>query len=101
MKNILNITGISDVKNIHSIGARCIPKIMRSSYLELYLLKKEMERLEKEIFLLDKKRNSAGKQLESINKQIKKLKEEILGEQKNKSIDTVYSKPVKFISIKY
>ena len=52
MKQMFNISGIRYVKNIHSIGARCIPKVLRSSYLELYLHKKEMGRLEKEIFCI-------------------------------------------------
>ncbi|MFA5805918.1 MAG: hypothetical protein WC879_14875 [Melioribacteraceae bacterium] len=101
MKNMINVPGIKDVKNMHTIGARCIPKVLRSSYLELYLRKKEMERLEKEIFILDKKRNSANMQLESIGKQIRTLQKEILGEKKNRSIKTTPSKPVKLMSLKY
>jgi len=101
MKNMFNVPGIKDVKNMHSIGARCIPKVLRSSYLELYLCKKEMERLEKEIFFLDKKRNSANMQLESIGKQFRILQKEILDEQKNKSIKTTPSKQIKLMSLKY
>ncbi|MBU0661795.1 MAG: hypothetical protein ABH967_02550 [Patescibacteria group bacterium] len=82
MKKISNVLGIRNVKNMHTIGARCIPKILRSNYLELYLRNKEMERLEKEIFLLDKKRNSANIQLESISKQVRKLQKEIIDEKK-------------------
>jgi len=101
MKSILNVTGFRDVKNIHSINARSIPKIMRSSYLELYLLKKEMDRLEKEIFLLDKKRNNAGAQLEIIGKQVKKLHKEILAGQKRKSVKTSSAGQIRSIPIRY
>ncbi len=101
MEKNFNISRLRDVKSMHSIGARCIPKVLRSSYLELYLRKKEMIRLEKEIFILDKKRNSANMQLESIGKQIRKLQKEILDEQKNRSIKTTPSKPVKLMSLKY
>ncbi|MBU2507777.1 MAG: hypothetical protein KJ799_13800 [Bacteroidetes bacterium] len=101
MKKISNVLGIRNVKNMHTIGARCIPKILRSNYLELYLRNKEMERLEKEIFLLDKKRNSANIQLESISKQVRKLQKEIIDEKKNISIKTAPSKPVKLMSLKY
>lgn len=101
MKKNFNISRLRDVKSMHSIGARCIPKVLRSSYLDLYLCKKEMERLEKEIFILDKKRNSANIQLESINEQIRKLQKEILNEKKNRSIKTTPSKPIKLMSLKY
>ena len=101
MKNNFNIAGIRNVKNMHSIGARCIPKVLRSSYLELYLCKKEMGRLEKEIFILDKKRNSVNMQLESIGKQIRKLQKEIIDEQKNRSIKNTPSKSIKLMSVKY
>ena len=101
MKKISNVLGIRNVKDMHTIGARCIPKILRSNYLELYLRNKEMERLEKEIFLLDKKRNSANIQLESISKQVRKLQKEIIDEKKNISIKTAPSKPVKLMSLKY
>lgn len=101
MGKMFNVPGIRDVKNMHSLGARCIPNVLRSSYLELYLRKKEMERLEKEIFILDKKRNSANMQLESIGKQIRKLHKETLDERKNNSIKTTPSKPIKLMSLKY
>lgn len=101
MKKNFNISGLRDVKNMHSIGARCIPKVLRSSYLDLYLCKKDMERLENEIFMLDKKRNCVYMQLESANEQIKKLQNEIIDEQKNKSIKTTPSKSIKLMSLKY
>ena len=101
MKKMLNVPGIKDVKNMHSIGARCIPKVLRSSYLELYLRKKEMERLEKEIFILDKKRNSADVQLKGIGKQFIILQNEILNEQKNKPIKATSLKQIKLMPLKY
>ncbi len=101
MKKILNVPSIRDVKNIHSIGARCIPKVLRSCYLELYLHKKEAERLEKEIFVLNKRKSSIKIQLDSINKQIDKLQKEILGEQKPKSFNTSGPKVIKSMPIKY
>lgn len=101
MKIMMRVPGMGDVKNLHSIGARSIPKVLRSSHLELYLLKKEMERLEKEIFLLDKKRNSTGIQLDCVNRRINKLQKEIFNEPKNRSAKTVLPKFIKTMPIKY
>lgn len=76
MKGIQHIHSIRDVKSTHSAGAGSIPRIQRSGYLELYMLKREKDRLEKEVFALDKRRNAASRQLNSINKRIEKLQEE-------------------------
>ena len=70
MKGMLEIPSVRDIKSIHSAGARSIPKVQRSSYLELYMLKREKDRLEKEIFALDKRNNTANRQLSSISKPI-------------------------------
>jgi predicted nucleic acid-binding Zn-ribbon protein len=76
MKGIQHIYSIRDIKSIHSAGTRSIPRIQRSDYLKIYMLKREKDRLEKEIFALDKRRNAANRQLNSINKRIEKLQEE-------------------------
>lgn len=70
-----------DIKNTHTIGLSSIPKKQRSSYLELYMLKKENDRLEKEIFALEKRRKTACRQLDSVKEQIEKLREEISNEE--------------------
>ncbi|HCC24847.1 MAG TPA: hypothetical protein DEP85_04990, partial [Holosporales bacterium] len=76
MRGMLQIPDIRNIKSIHTIGARCIPKVQRSSYLELYMLRREKDRLEKEIFVLDKRVGAAKRQLNSINQRIEKLQEE-------------------------
>ena len=76
MKGILQVTGVREIKSIHSAGLRSIPKVQRSAYLELYMHQREKDRLAKEIFLLDKKRNTAKRLLNSIDKRIEKLQTE-------------------------
>ena len=77
MKSMSQLQTVSDIKGMHSIGARSIHKAMRSSYLELYVLDRERSRLGKERFSLDKRRNSAQTRLDSIAQRIEKLKKEI------------------------
>jgi vacuolar-type H+-ATPase subunit I/STV1 len=101
MKGIQQVIGVRDIKSIHSIGARSVPKAQRSAYMELYMHKKEKDRLEKQIFVLDKKRNTAQRLLDSINKRIEKLQTETHEEQKVKTYRNIPTKPLKTLSMQY
>ena len=101
MKGILQVPGVRDIKSIHSIGARSIPKVQRSGYLELYMLRREKDRLEKEIFASDKRTNTAKRQLDSISKRIEKLLKETHEGQKVKTYGSIPTKPLKTMAISY
>ena len=101
MKGTLQTPGVREIKSAHSVGARSIPKAQRSSYLELYVLGSEKNRLEKEIFALDKRRDVAKKRLDSACKRIKKLQKETHERQKIKTYRDVPTKPLKTMAINY
>ncbi len=101
MKGMLQMHGIRDVKSIHSIGARSIPKVQRSSYLELYMLKREKDRLDKELFALNKRRKTRDMQLNSIDKRIEKLQKEVYEEQDIKTYRSIPTRPLKTMAISY
>lgn len=102
MRSMSQLQTVSDIKGMHSIGARSIPKVMRSTYLELYVLDRERSRLEKEKFGLDKRRNCAQTRLDSVAQRMEKLKKEIEEETDVTAQRTVTSrKPLKRMSIKY
>lgn len=101
MKGILNIPGLGNIKSIHSAGARSIPKAQRSSYLELYMLRREKDRLEKEIFVLDKRTSTTKRQLDSVNKRIQNLQKETHKKLQIKTYRGVPTKPLKTMPIKY
>ncbi len=102
MKSMSQLQTVSDIKGMHSIGARSIPKAMRSSYLELYVLDRERARLEKEKVSLDKRRSSAQTRLESIAQRMGKLKKEIEeGTEVTTQRRATPRKPLKTMSIKY
>ena len=101
MKTILQTPGVRNIKSIHSVGARSIPKVQRSSYLELYMLEREKDRLEKEIYTLDKRRSTAKRQLDSINKRVEKLRKETHEKEKIKTYRNIPTKPLKTMAINY
>lgn len=101
MKGMLQILGVRDVKNMHSVDARSIPKVQRSSYLTLYMLRLEKDRLEKEVFMLNKRRSALDMQLDNIRKRIERLQKEVHEEEKIKNYKGIPSRPLKTISINY
>lgn len=101
MKGILQTQGIGNIKSIHSIGASSIPKVQRSSHLELYALGREKDRLEKEIYALNKRTSVAKRQLDSVYRRIKKLQKETHEEQKIKTHRSVPTRPLKTMAINY
>jgi hypothetical protein len=101
MKGMLQTPSARNIKSIHSIGARSIPKAQRSGYLELYILVSERNRLEKEIFALDKRRSTAKRQLNSVCKRIKKLQKETHEAQEIKTHRGAPTKPLRTMAINY
>ncbi|MBI4690601.1 MAG: hypothetical protein HY754_10100 [Nitrospirae bacterium] len=101
MRGIMQVLSNRDIKSIHSVGVRSIPKVQRSGYLELYMLRRERDRLDKEIVAIDKRRGSANRQLNSINKRIEKLQQETDREQKLGTHRNIPARPLKTVSIAY
>ena len=101
MRGRLQMSDIRSIKSIHTVGVRSIPKVQRSSYLDLYMLRREKDRLEKETFALDKRVGAAKRQLSSINQRIEKLQKETHEEQKIKTYRNIPTKPLKTLPIKY
>ena len=73
MKGVSEISGLQSIKSMHSGGKRAIPRTQSSAYLDLYMLRKEKDRLEKDIYILDKRKKDIQKKLDEVNKQMDKL----------------------------
>ena len=73
MKDVSEISGLRSIKSMHSSSKRSIPRVQSSTYLDLYTLRKEKDRLEKDIYILDKRKGESQKKLDHVNKQMDKL----------------------------
>lgn len=95
-------TSLRDIKSISSAGIRSIPKVQRSLYLDLYMLKREENKVEQAMIYLDKRRNSLRKQLQSIKQRVDRLQKEMPQEQQVvKSSKNIERRPLKRIAITY
>jgi hypothetical protein len=101
MKALHEIATIRNIRSMHSIGARSVPKAQRSPYLDLYTLKKEKDRLEKETSILEKKRKITGRLLSDVDKLIAGLQEEIRGEGEIKTVRHTKGNPLRTMPIRY
>ena len=86
---------------MHSIGARSVPKVQRSPYLDLYTLKREKDRLEKEVVVLEKKMRITGRLLGDVNKLIAALQEEIQEDGVIKTVRHTKTNALKTMPIRY
>ncbi|MFH1856382.1 MAG: hypothetical protein ABH836_04015 [Candidatus Omnitrophota bacterium] len=92
MRNVSCIQSVCDIKGIHFSSVRSIPKSMRSSSLELYVLEREVDRLGKEKAALDKRRNRVQDRLDHLTLRMGQL----FNEQKQKcGLDTKETTPLK------
>lgn len=71
---VSDISGLRNIRSMHSTGKRSIPRVAGTAYLDLYMLQKEKERLEKEDAILEKRKAAIQKRLEDIKKEIEILK---------------------------
>jgi len=101
-KGVQRVKGIRDIGSTLSVGVRSIPKTQRSMELELYMMKREKDRLEKEIFVLDKRKGAADRQLNGLTERIGKIqREEVCQKRTVKTHKDVPTMPLKKMAINY
>ena len=87
--------GVENIKTMKSRGLRSIPRSQNDSYLDLYMLNKEKERLEKELSHSGKRSERASKRLQAIGSRIEKLEKSSLPGDKDKAKEAVGNKAPK------
>lgn len=75
VRGVTELSGLREIRTLHSTKKRSIPRAQSSAYLDLYMLRKEKDRLEKEVYILDKRKKSMQKRLDEIDAEMKKLEE--------------------------
>ena len=75
MKDVNNLKGIHGARTMQSRKKRSIPRVQSSTYLDLYMLDKEKERLLKEDKKLSMRKDDIKRRLEEIEQETNKLQE--------------------------
>lgn len=72
-RGVTELSGLRDIRTMHSSRKRSIPRVQSSAYLDLYMLRKEKDRLEKEAYIIDKRKMNIQKRINEINAEMDKL----------------------------
>jgi len=75
MKDVNSLKGIHGARTMQSRKKRSIPRVQSSTYLDLYMLNKEKERLMKEDRKLSMRKDDIKRRLEEIEQETSKLQE--------------------------
>jgi hypothetical protein len=68
------LNGLTDIRTMCSSKKRLAPRVQDSTYLDLYVLHKEKDRLKKEAGMLDKRKDGILMRLGQINAEMDKLR---------------------------
>jgi len=74
-RGVSDISGLRNIRSMHSTGKRSLPKNQTSAYLDLYMLNKEKERLLKEDERLSMRKDTIKKRLEEMELEMNRLQE--------------------------
>lgn len=73
VRGATELSGLGEIRTMHSAKKRSIPRVQSSAYLDLYMLGKEKDRMEKEMFILEKRKTSLQKRLDEVAVEMNKL----------------------------
>lgn len=75
MRDVNSLPGLHKLRTMFSVKKRSIPRIQSSTYLDLYMLNKEKERLLKEDERLCRRKDAIKKRMEEIDLEMNKPQE--------------------------
>lgn len=75
-KNVTDLPGLHGIKTLRSSGKRSIPRgYQGSTFLELYMLAKERDRLEREHLIIEHRQKIIQRRLNEIGRESQQLNE--------------------------
>lgn len=75
MRNVNGLRGLRELRTMQSLNRSTVPRERSSTYLDLYILDRQKERLVKEEERLTARKKTIKKRLEEIDLQLSKVEE--------------------------
>jgi hypothetical protein len=75
VRGVMELKGLSETRTLQGSKKRSMPRAQNATYLDIFILGKERDRLEKEMIIIDKRKTSMQRRLDEIAVEIKKLEE--------------------------
>jgi len=103
VREATQLSGLRDIKTMCSSKKTILPGAQNSTYLDLYVLHKEKDRLMKEAGALDKRKNGILQRLREINAEMDELRKAKAGraERDIESPERASDKDWKTMPLKY
>jgi hypothetical protein len=73
IKGVLKLKGLRETRTLQGSKKRSMPRAPNATYLDIFILGKERDRLNKEMSILDKRKTSMRRRLDEINIEMKNL----------------------------
>ncbi len=73
MSGLTDVSGLRDIRSMRTTGQRSMPKLPGAELIDLYMLRKEKDRLEKEAAVLEKRSQAIQKRLKDVQWQMESL----------------------------
>lgn len=76
VRGVTELKGLSETRTLQGSKKRSMPRAQNATYLGIFILGKEKDRLEKAIIIIDKRKMSMQRRLDEIAVEMKKPEEE-------------------------
>jgi hypothetical protein len=75
IRGFLKLKGLRETRTLQGSKKRSMPRAQNATYLDIFILGKERDRLDKEMIIIDKRRTSMRRRLDEIAIEMKNLEE--------------------------
>ena len=75
VRGVTELKGLSEMRTLQGSKKRSMPRAQNATYLGIFILGKEKDRLEKAMIIIDKRKTSMQRRLDEIAVEMKKLEE--------------------------
>jgi hypothetical protein len=75
IRGVLKLKGLRETKTLQGSKKRSMPRAQNATYLDIFILGKERDRLDKEMIIVDKRKASMRRRLDEIAIEMNNLEE--------------------------
>ena len=75
IRGVMKLKGLRETRTLQGSKKRSMPRAQNATYLDIFILGKERDRLEKEMIIIDKRKASMRRRIDEIAVEMKKLEE--------------------------
>ena len=75
IRGVMKLKGLRETRTLQGSKKRSMPRAQNATYLDIFILGKERDRLHKEMIIIDKRKESMRRRLDEIATEMNNLEE--------------------------